>query len=120
MKLISKSELREKTGDHNYILFRLGDNDFGGVLLEAVQYVFEKTDRELRLEEWQYWIPRIAESFHFMRGLPDMLGVTPKEREATLKYLSRMEISFHRTNPTYDADGGSVVACTNTKTAWLV
>ena len=107
---------------NNFILFRFGDNDFGHSLLEAVQFLFEKSDRELTLEEWQYWVPRVAENIHSMHWLPDIdaWGSTPAERERTLKYLSGVEITFHRDNPWYDADGGSVVACTNTKTAWLI
>ena len=105
----------------NYIFFSLCDNDFGMVLEDAVRFVNENKVCALEEDDWKYWVVLATENFNSMRRIHPMLKRDDARRAQTKAYLENsLKVTFLRTPPEVDHDGGSVVLDFNTGYIWRI
>jgi len=115
---------RRYTMEHNFIVASLCDNDFGYDLMSALKEGIEEYGYEKKLCPvlWKKFL--IA--FILGKILKSSVGDSVSE-EFDYSYLKHIEdylrkglrVTFEKTAPTDDHDGGSAVIDLHTKQAWI-
>lgn len=103
----------------NFIFANLCDNDFGGILPEALHYVWENQEEELNEEQFKYFVVKYVLFKNSIRRIHHMFMDT--EHAGLEEYLKgALDITFRLRQPTVDHDGGSAVLDTATGHVWSI
>ena len=104
----------------NWIFARLCDNDFGRLLLAAVEYVEHNREVDLTEAEFKLWVVDHMVYGSALRRINPSMRPSREDLDHTRAYLDRhLEITYPSHQPVIDHDWGSVIMDVNLGRAWM-